>query len=579
MQVIKMVEYQWNDIVRLTDSKFNELKGKLWFSDNTFVITRVYNDGVVKLKELDEPVTISDVLPVTISKRTAGNIYYDPVIAASIVRSGDEIPAYSTDYTYFMEHFERVLESDGSTFRTRVEEQEFKYVHELQHWMREKGGSDDLKIHHKIITLAEAQYRNLWNLRPNLLEAGVSSYQFLYEMANMLYLRWMAFHKDEEMARWKELEQVTGDVLLEKYHQAIQRINQQTRIYSASVLGLAIREVSKCAQKENIAELFDLILQENSKAKDGGALQNSTPQVLAQLLVEVMQPKVGEHWYDPAAGFAGFLVEIDRYLRKNNDNYQLLTDEKKAFQLTEALSGREINEEIARIGFCNTRFHGLRCDVLVGDSLRTVDYQQYDGIICEPPMQVITLTGKSHTGSKNRQTGFVELILQSLNFQFDGRAAILLPESFLYKSSWDYRQIRRRLFEEYNTQTILRLPKGIYPNTNISMCVIFLRCGRNTNERVLVYDMQKEKPNPEQLQSIAVFGGFIKAYREGIYDKRSILYSLDDIRDKNYDISFAIDYSQEKIQMETPSHYLAEANKTVRDIRTLLSKIEKEIDD
>jgi len=32
-----MVDYQWNDIVRLTDAKFEELKGKLWFSDNAFV--------------------------------------------------------------------------------------------------------------------------------------------------------------------------------------------------------------------------------------------------------------------------------------------------------------------------------------------------------------------------------------------------------------------------------------------------------------------------------------------------------------------------------------------------------------
>ena len=71
------------------------------------------------------------------------------------------------------------------------------------------------------------------------------------------------------------------------------------------------------------------MLQENSKAKDGGAIQNATPKVLAQLLVKVMQPKLGEHWHDPAAGFSGFLVEIDKYLRENNQQYQTLTEEER----------------------------------------------------------------------------------------------------------------------------------------------------------------------------------------------------------------------------------------------------------
>ena len=571
-----MVNYQWNDIVRLTDSKFEELKGKLWFSDNTFVITGVDNDGMVKIKELDEPVAISDVMPVTINKKNAGNIYYDPIIAASIVRPGDEIPAYSTDYSYFMDHFERVLEMDGTTFRTRVEKQKFKYVHELQNWMRETCGSDDLKIHHKIITLAEVQYRNLWNLRPHLLEAGVSSYQFLYEMANMLYLRWMAFHKDEEMARWKELEQASGEDLVERYHQSIQRINQQTRIYSAPVLEQAIKEVTKCAKPENISVLFDLMLQENSKAKDGGALQNSTPQVLAQLLVEVMQPKLGECWHDPAAGFSGFLVGIDKYLREHNDKYQSLSKEEKAFQITEALSGMEIQKEIARIGFCNTRFHGLWCKVINGDSLATVDYQRYDGIICEPPIQVFALASNSNSGSKNRQTAFVDLILNSLSRQQGSRAAILLPESFLYKSSSDYRNTRRRLFENFDVHTILRLPKGIYPSTASSMCALFINGGLGRDRKVLVYDMQKEQLKPEKLQSIATYNGFIKTYRSRVLDKRSQYFSLDELKD-DYAINFGGESKKEPLQIETPSHYLMEANKIVKDIRGLLSKMGKEI--
>lgn len=580
MFVKEMVEYQRNDIVRLGDFKFEELKGQLWFSDNAFVVAEVGKDGMVSLNELDMPLSASEVLPVPISKKHAGNVYYDPIIAASINGPDDEIPVHSTDYTYFMDALSRVTEEDGTTLRAHVDEQKFKYVHEVQHWLRNRYETDDLKLHHKIIMMAEDQFRNLWNLRENLLEAGVSSYQFLYEMANMLYLKWITFYDEKEAVKWKKLEQTTGDDLLDLYQEAIKRIKQQTRIYSASVLSQAIKVVSKCAKQENIAELFDLMLKENSRTKASGSAQNDTPGLLAQLLVELMQPKLEERWFDPAAGFAVFLVEIDKYLKKTNSNYQLLTEKEKAFQITEALSGMEIQKEVARIGFCNTRFHGLRCDIKVGDSLTETSYQLYDGIICEPPIQMFSIVGKQGSSTyKNKQLEFVDLILKSLSLQRDSRAAILLPESFLYKNSSEYHYFRKRLFEEYDLHTILRLPKGIYPNSSISMCAIFLTNNCSDGNRMLLYDMQNEKMKPENLENVNIFKDFIKTYRTREPQRRGQLITLDEIRNDDYTITFIQDKHQEEEKIESPTHYLEEANKVVREIRSLLKKIEIEVND
>ena len=575
-----MIMYQRNDIVKLGDSKFDGLKDQLWFSDNAFVIAEVGMDGTVSLNELDEPISISEIMPLSISKKHAGNVYYDPIIAASIIGPDDEIPVHSTDYSYFMDALGRVTEEDGTTLRALVEEQKFKYVHEVQHWLRGRYETDDLKVHHKIITMAEVQYRSLWNLRENLLEAGVSSYQFLYEMANMLYLRWMTFYDEKEFGRWKKLEQTSGEDLLDLYQEAIRQSKQQTHIYSASVLGEAIKVVSKCAKQENIADLFDLMLQENSRAKASGSAQNDTPGLLAQLLVELMQPTIGERWYDPAAGFAGFLVEIDKYLKKTNSNYQLLTEKDKAFQITEALSGMEIQKEVARIGFCNTRFHGIRCDIKIGDSLMATNYQLFDGIVCEPPIQMFSLSGKQSTGTyKNKQLEFVDLILKSLSGQSNSRAAILLPESFLYKNSFEYQYFRKRLFEEYDLHTILRLPKGIYSNSSISMCAIFLSNKCRDSKWVLLYDMLHEKMKSENLDNLNIFKDFIKAYRSREPQRRGQLISLDEIRNDGYTITFVKDKHHEDEKMETPTHYLVEANKVVREIRSLLKKIEFEVND
>ena len=574
-----MVEYQKNDIVMLGESKFETVKGQLWFKDNAFEITAIKDDGMVLLMELDELVSRHDLLPMPINKKRAGNVYYDTIIAASVVGPDDEIPVHSRDYTYFMDAFKKVTEEDGTTLYELVDQQGFKYVHEVQHWLRERYGADDLKIHHQIITVAEAQCRNLWNLRDSLLESGVSSYQFLYEMANMLYLRWMAFNDTKAMESWRDLELTIGDELIEKYQKVIGCIQQETRIYSAPILSQAISVVSKCVNEVNIADVFDLMLQENSKMKDGGAMQNYTPLIVSQLLVKLMKPQLGERWHDPAAGFAGFLVEINDYLRRNNESYSLLDQKEKVFQVTEALTGEEIQKDIAQIGFCNMRFHGIRSDIKNGDALKETNYLLYDGIICEPPMPFFSLAGSTNSEkTKNRQTDFVELILHSLSLQPSSRAAILLPDIFLYRNSSEYRQVRRHLFEDYNLHTILRFPKGVYPRSvNLSMCALFLQQGRSKDGKVLIYDMQAQNLKPEKLQNISAFNGFIKTYNNRMADKQSRFVTLDDLRHGDYIVTFGKKDHAEDLQIDTTEHYLLEANKIVKEIRSLLVRIEKEV--
>ena len=96
-------------------------------------------------------------IPMPIGRKYSGNVYYDPIIAASVLGPNDKIPVHTTDYSYFMDAFGRVKDEDGNTLLALVEEQKFKYVQEVQHWLRERTGSDDLKIHHKLITLSEKQ--------------------------------------------------------------------------------------------------------------------------------------------------------------------------------------------------------------------------------------------------------------------------------------------------------------------------------------------------------------------------------------------------------------------------------------
>jgi len=576
------MEFQKNDIVRLRKDKFEELREELWFKDNAFLITELKDDGMVALWELDHDMPKSGLLPMVINKRQAGRIYYDPIIAASFIGPGDEIPVHRTDYTYFLDAFKNSKDEHGRTLYDLVEEQKLKYVHEVQHWLRERYGTDDLKIHHQLITSSEKLAMDLLGLRNELLTSGVSSYQYLYEMANMLYLKWLAFYDESAKEVWSRLVGANGDGLIEKYKKAIRATEQQTQIESDVTLSKAIKAVENSVrQQSSIAEVFDLLMQDNSQRKGNGVAQNMTPKVLSKLMVELLEPRLGEVWYDPAAGTFSTMVEIDRYLRNENHNYEHLANEQVAFQTKEALSGKEILKQVARIGHCNARFHGLWSDVKTGDSLTEIDYQQYDGIICEPPISVFSLAGQSQgeRGSHgNKQLGFVELILNSLTPNRNSRAAILLPEGFLWNSQGLYQQMRCRLFEQFNLNTILRLPMGIYPNSSVSMCILFLNRQRFTTDYVLVYDMRSVKVKPEERNNISIFKDFISAYRDRVINDNSKWLSIEELKANEYKVNFENITEKEKERLESPKHYLMEANGIVKEMRSLLTKLEKEVD-
>ena len=68
------------------------------------------------------------------------------VIAASIVFPGEELPVHRTDYSYYMEKFERCYDEKHRTFKELVAKEKLVYVHEIQHWLRRHHQEDRLRI-------------------------------------------------------------------------------------------------------------------------------------------------------------------------------------------------------------------------------------------------------------------------------------------------------------------------------------------------------------------------------------------------------------------------------------------------
>ena len=138
------------DIVKLVDP-WKYIKHSFLYKENLFTIESISSSGI-KLSYIQaQPITLQDISPVNIDGIEDRSIYYDPIIAASILLQNQPAPIYKKDYSYYMDSFARcTITNSDKTLKDVIIEQNFRYVHEIQHYLRNEYGSDDLKINYSI---------------------------------------------------------------------------------------------------------------------------------------------------------------------------------------------------------------------------------------------------------------------------------------------------------------------------------------------------------------------------------------------------------------------------------------------
>ena len=148
----KMDEFQVGDFVSLSVTAFNKVEKSLIYSNNIFRIEAIDQSTGMPFYQLDgveKKFSPDEIEAIPIDVIHDRDIYFDPIIAASFVAPGQPIPVHRTDYSYYMEKFER-CSYEGKTYSELVKEANCQFVHEVQHYLNEEFGSCELKIYHKV---------------------------------------------------------------------------------------------------------------------------------------------------------------------------------------------------------------------------------------------------------------------------------------------------------------------------------------------------------------------------------------------------------------------------------------------
>jgi len=268
-------------------------------------------------------------------------------------------------------------------------------------------------------------------------------------------------------------------------------------------------------------DLYEGLLEKNAQDVKSGAGQYFTPRPLIQAIVDVMNPRLGNRVCDPACGTGGFLLAaLDVMTKGKTFNREQL----KKLQ-HDSVYGWEIVDSTARLCVMNLYLHGVGMNggdspINVGDSLTRDPGVRFDVVLSNPPFgkksSVTISSDKSGDKKKddsviredfwattsNKQLNFVQHIKTILSE--NGRAAVVVPDNVLFEGGVG-ETIRRKLLQQFDVHTLLRLPTGLFYAQGVKANVLFFDrkpVGDKPNtQKLWIYDFRtninftlKQKP-------------------------------------------------------------------------------------
>lgn len=296
--------------------------------------------------------------------------------------------------------------------------------------------------------------------------------------------------------------------------------NAALLIPSPRMLTEAVKKIDEIfieLQKENRftdaqGDFYEYLLSElNSAGKNG---QFRTPPHIIELMVELVQPKLGDKIADPACGTAGFLLAAYKYLITQFTSGQycnidengftrgtladMLVDENmKALLDKETFYGFDIDPTMIRIGLMNLMMHGISQPKIDYKDTLSKNYNEdnlYNVVLANPPF-----TGSLDKGYINETFSlnttktellFVERIYKML--RMGGTAAVVVPQGVLFGSGKAFVQARKLLIDKCELKAVIAMPSGVFkPYAGVATAIlIFIKGGETKN--VWFYDMQSD---------------------------------------------------------------------------------------
>jgi len=415
---------------------------------------------------------------------------------------------------------------------------------------------------------SKAIVAKLWNYCNILRDDGLSYGDYVEQLTYLLFLKMADEQHQLGLPQivpagfgWPSLLKLKGEALEARYLSILTRLGRgedmlgvvfrkaQNRIQDPAKLERLVKDLIDGEQWMSLdadvkGDAYEGLLEKNAADTKSGAGQYFTPRALISAMVEVMQPGPDMRICDPACGTGGFFLAAYSYILNHHPN---LDRQQKRHLRSGLFTGWEIVDNTARLCAMNLLLHGIESPdsdspVHVDDALRADPGRRFDMVLTNPPfgkkssVTIVNDEGKAERQSltvvrddfwastSNKQLNFIQHVKTLL--KVGGRAAVVVPDNVLFEGGAG-ETIRRKLLDECDVHTLLRLPTGIFYAQGVKANVLFFDRKPGSavaaTKELWIYDLRTNQHFTLKTSPLARtdLDDFVACYRPGARSKRT----------------------------------------------------------
>ena len=238
-------------------------------------------------------------------------------------------------------------------------------------------------------------------------------------------------------------------------------------------------------ERHAFGSIYESFLKDLQSAGNAGEFY--TPRAVTDFMVKVTKPKLGEKIADFACGTGGFLVSalnaLSEQAGESNENREIYNN---------SVYGVEKKALPHILCVTNMLLHDIDNPTIIHGNTLETDYKEYrkmekfDLVLMNPPYGGNEKDSvKSNFPAELRSSETADLFIDIIMFRLnkDGRCAIILPDGFLFGTDNAKVNIKKKLLEEFNLHTVVRMPHSVFaPYTSITTNILFFDKTHPTEE-------------------------------------------------------------------------------------------------
>ncbi|HBW13093.1 MAG TPA: SAM-dependent methyltransferase [Proteiniclasticum sp.] len=300
-------------------------------------------------------------------------------------------------------------------------------------------------------------------------------------------------------------------------------------------------------ERHEFGTIYESFLKDLQSAGNAGEFY--TPRAVTDFMVKVVKPVLGDKIADFACGTGGFLTsalkELETQVENSLENREIYN---------KSVYGIEKKALPHMLCVTNMLIHDIDDpNILHGNALE-MDYKDmrkmepFDVILMNPPYGGSEKDSvKSNFPTELRSSETADLFMNVIMYRLkkNGRCAVIIPDGFLFGTDNGKFNIKKKLFDEFNLHTVVRMPHSVFaPYTSIRTNILFFDNTEPTKETWFYrLDMPEgyknfSKTRPMKLEhfndALSWWEGREEIEVDGF--PKAKRYTVDEIVERNYNI-------------------------------------------